>query len=70
MNNKKQTTEERRAIFEKAALKVKERLEANKDKIAEVINEIKEEWTVKEAGKPDFTFTITTIEDDENAETN
>ena len=32
--------------------------------------ETKETWTVKEAGKPDFTFTITTIEDDENAETN
>ena len=64
MTKKKQTTEERREIFEKAALKVKERLEANKEKIAEVINEIKEEWTVSEEGKPDFTFTIKTIEDD------
>tara|TARA_Y100000361_G_C11153570_1_gene342730 strand:- start:1848 stop:2222 length:375 start_codon:yes stop_codon:yes gene_type:complete len=43
MNNKKQTTEERRAMFEKAALQVKKRLEANKDTIAKIIEEIKEE---------------------------
>lgn len=64
MSNKKQTKEERRAMFEKAALQVKERLEANKDKIAEII----EEWTVSEEGKPDFTFTIKTIEDDTDGE--
>lgn len=51
-------------MFEKAALQVKERLEANKDKIAEII----EEWTVSEEGKPDFTFTIKTIEDDTDGE--
>jgi len=29
----------------------------------------KETWTVKEAGKPDFTFTITTIKGDEECNT-
>ena len=42
MTKKKQTAEERRAMFEKAALEVKKRLEANKDRIAQVIEETKQ----------------------------
>tara|TARA_Y100000004_G_C8877504_1_gene396112 strand:- start:367 stop:516 length:150 start_codon:yes stop_codon:yes gene_type:complete len=42
MTKKKQTTEERRAMFEKAALQVKKRLEANKEHIAKVIEETKQ----------------------------